>query len=359
MATTTTAAALVLALCACPARVAAGGPRTASTIVEAAEHEGVLVVYATTDAAIAAPLLRDFGALHPGIEVRYHDLNSTELHDRFLGEVASGAATADFLWSSSMDLQMKLANDGFAAAYASPEAGALPPWAVWNAEAYGTTFEPVAFAYNKRLLGAAEVPRSHAELAKLLRTRAPRFERKIATYDPERTGIGFLLMTQDARIDPAFEEQARTYASARVQLYTTTGAMLDRVASGEHLLAFNVLSSYAVAHPRDEVGIVYPRDYTLVLSRIALVPKAAAHPNAARTFLDYLLSARGQEIIANQVQLGAIRLDVNGAATAAALSQTLGAALRPISIGPSLLVYLDAAKRRDFLRRWQHALGAR
>jgi iron(III) transport system substrate-binding protein len=346
------------ALCAGPPPARAD-PRTDPGIVDAAAQEKRVVVYSTTDAELVSPLLADFAELYPGVAVEYHDLNSDELYDRFLGEVASGAATADVLWSSSMDLQMKLANDGLAAAYRSPEADRLPAWAVWNSEAYGTTFEPIAFAYNRRLLAPDEVPRSHAELARLLRAHPERFTGKVATYDPARSGIGFLLTTEDDRIDPGFDDQARAYGAVGVKLYTTTEAMLLRVASGEHLLAFNVLSSYASARPHAEVGIVYPRDYTLALSRIALVPKAAPHPNAARVLLDYLLSDRGQGLIASRLRLGAVRTDASGAATAAALARSIGPSLVPISIGASLLVYLDAAKRREFLARWERALRAR
>ncbi len=79
------------------------------------------MVYSTTDAAAANPLLKDFATLYPGVKVDYTDMNSTELYSRFIAEVASGSGTADVLWSSAMDLQVKLAADGNAATYASPE----------------------------------------------------------------------------------------------------------------------------------------------------------------------------------------------------------------------------------------------
>jgi iron(III) transport system substrate-binding protein len=115
-----------------------------------------------------------------------------------------------------------------------------------------------------------------------------------------------------------------------------------------------VLSSYALARPHEDVGIVYPRDYTLVLSRVALIPRSAPHPNAARVFLDYLLSQRGQEVLAHRVRLGAIRADVGGEAAA-----TLAPGGTPIPIGASLLVYLDAEKKREFLRRWRQAMDGK
>jgi iron(III) transport system substrate-binding protein len=96
----------------------------------------------------------------------------------------------------------------------------------------------------------------------------------------------------------------------------------------------------------------------LIMSRIAFIPKGARHSNAAKVFLDYVLSARGQQALANAA-LFAIRGDVLGDATSAALRKSHGAALRPIPVGPPLLEYLDQAKRLDFLNHWQQALGTK
>src|SRR5215813_7119250 len=143
------------------AQVPQGYPADYGQIVDAAKKEGKVVIYATTDAVAANPLVKDFQALYPGIQVEYSDLNSTELYNRFIAEAAAGGGTADILWSSAMDLQVKLASDGYAATYTSPETSALPKWAVWQAQAYGTTYEPISFVYNKRLVPAEDVPQDH------------------------------------------------------------------------------------------------------------------------------------------------------------------------------------------------------
>ena len=114
------------------AQVPEGYPADYAKIVEAAKKEGKVVIYATTDAVAANPLIKDFEALYPGIKVEYSDLNSTELYNRFIAEAAANNGTADVLWSSAMDLQVKLVADGQAASYPSPEIKALPKWAVWK-----------------------------------------------------------------------------------------------------------------------------------------------------------------------------------------------------------------------------------
>jgi iron(III) transport system substrate-binding protein len=346
--------------CAATGAWAAAGPATARDVVAAAEKEGKVVAYSTTDSASTAPLLKDFAALYPKIAVEYDDMNSTEVYNRFVSEAAAGSGSGDLLWSSSMDLQVKLASDGYALEYASPEAAALPSGSSWKNQAFGTTFEPIVFVYNKRLLKPEEVPQSHGDLTKLLRANPDRFHGKVTSYDPERSGLGFLLVTQDAKNDPSFAETEKAYGAAGVKLYTSTGAMMERIASGEHLIGFNMISSYALLRQKKDpsLGIVYPSDYTLVMSRVALIPKAGRHPNAAKVLLDYLLSARGQEIMAKSA-LFAIRRDVAGENTAGALEKARGATLRPIAVAPSLLEYLDQAKRLDFLQKWQQALGTK
>lgn len=336
----------------------AGYPWDYDGTIRAARREGTVVVYGTTDMAVARYLVRDFMALYPGLGVDYRDIDSGEIYRRFLREAAAGTASADVLWSSAMDLQVKLVNDGHALRYASPETPNLPAWAVWKAEAYGTTFEPIGFAYNKQLLPEAEVPRTHGELIQLLSRPGGRFKARVSTYDLENSGLGFLFATQDARTSPMFWDVAKALGRNDTRLQTSTAAMLESLGSGRSVLAYNVLGSYAYAraHQDPSTGFVYPRDYTLVVSRIAFINRRAPHPNAARLWLDYLLSKRGQTVMALQSDLFALRTDIEGGQTAATLARTLGTSLKPIAIGPGLMVYLDQAKRGDFLQEWKRAM---
>lgn len=350
--------AVLLAAWSAPAAAQGAAGESDPAVVAAARKEGKVVVYSTTDSVAAQALLREFRSRYPGVEVEYDDMNSTEVYNRFVSEAAAGAGSADLLWSSAMDLQIKLANDGYALPYASPAASKLPAWAVWRNEAYGTTFEPIGFAYNKRLLKPEEVPQGHAELAKAVKANPARWAGKLCSYDPERSGLGFLLITQDQANDRAFKDTLAAYGQARTKLYTSTGAMLEKIISGEHLLGFNMIGSYVIAKAKKDpnVGFVMPKDYTLVMSRIAFVPKAAKHPNAGKLFLDFLLSQDGQEIIARKSDLFSIRSGVTGEYTQGKLQQEMGDKLRPIPVGPALLGALDQTRRLQFLREWQQAV---
>jgi iron(III) transport system substrate-binding protein len=349
--------AAVLLITSAHAQVPQGYPTDYSKIVDAAKKEGRVVVYATTDAVAANPLVKDFQAAFPGIQVDYSDLNSTELYNRFIAEVAAGS-TGDVMWSSAMDLQVKLASDGNAATYASPEIPKLPKWAVWENKAYGTTYEPITFVYNKRLVPAADVPQDHAALLKLLTAKPDAFKGKVTAYDPEKSGVGYLFVNEDVKSFPQAWDLFRAFGKVNIKLYTSAGAMIERVTSGEHTLAYGIFGSYALSRSKKvpNLGIVTPKDYTLVASRVAFISAKAKNPNAAKLFLDYLLSKRAQTIIANQAELYSLRDDVEGEATVKKVAEQVGDKVRPIPIGPELLANLDENKRLAFLKQWQAAM---
>src|SRR5712692_4349694 len=220
------AVAVVVCAAGAEAQVPQGYPADYAKLIDAANKEGRLVVYSTTDAAAANPLLKDFATLYPGVKVDYTDMNSTELYSRFIAEVAAGSGTADLLWSSAMDLQVKLVAEGNAATYASPEIPSLPKWAVWQNQAYGTTYEPITFVYNKRLVPAAEVPQDHSALLALLDDKPAAYKGKITDYDPEKSGTGYLLVNQDIKSFPQAWDLFRAFGKSSIRLSTAAADMM-------------------------------------------------------------------------------------------------------------------------------------
>ena len=341
-------------------QVPQGYPAQYAAIIAAAEQEGQLVIHSTTDIAIAAPLIDDFQALYPRIEVQYQDMNSNDLYNAYLGDLLASPTTADVLWSSAMDLQFRLANAGHALAYDSPEIAGLPAWAVWKNLAFGTTFEPIVIIYNKRLLATDEIPQTHTDLTRLLTEKRDRFAGKVVTYNIDRSGLGFLLAGQDDRASGEFWSLTKALGGVGAQLVPTSDAILKRVAKSDDLIGYNALGSYAYIESKKDpsLGYVYPRDYTLIVTRVMFIGKKAANPNAAKLWIDYLLSKRGQTVLANRANLFSLRTDVESANSAAALTKTLGQSVKPIPLGPDLLgPFSDPSKRLAFLRHWQQAIG--
>ena len=341
--------------------VPAGYPADYAQTIAGAKKEGKVVIYSALDTKAAQPLIKDFNALYPDIKVEYNDMNSTEMYNRFIAESASGQGGADVMWSSAMDLQVKLVDDGKAMTYVSPEASKLPSWAVYKNQAYGTTYEPAVFIYNKRLVTGNEIPHDHASFAKLLASDTAKFKGKVTTYDIEKSGVGFMFVVQDAKYFPGMKDLEKGFGATSYRVYSSTGNMLEKVSSGEHLLGYNVLGSYALVRAKKDpnLGVVLPKDYTLILSRVMFIGKGAKDPNAAKLWVDYILSPRGQKMIGGEVELFSIRTDVQTEYTAASLDKELGPnAVKPIPVSAEITQWLDPKKRLEFLSEWKKNLAA-
>jgi iron(III) transport system substrate-binding protein len=335
--------------------IPAGYPADYAQTIAAANREGKVVIYSALDTKAAQPLIKDFQALYPGVKVEYNDMNSTEMYNRFIAEEASGQGSADVMWSSAMDLQVKLVDDGHALAYASPEASKLPGWAVYRNQAYGTTYEPAVFIYNKRLVAADEVPQDHAAFAKLIAAKVDKYRTKVTTYDIEKSGVGFMFVVQDSKYFAGMKDLEKGFGATSYRVYASTGNMLEKVSSGEHLLGYNVLGSYALVRAKKDpnLGVVLPKDYTLVLSRVLFIGKQSKNPNAAKLWTDYILSQRGQKLIGGEVELFSVRSDVDAEYTAASLAKQLGANIKPIPVSAEIVAMLDPKKRLEYLADWK------
>ncbi|WP_425101547.1 ABC transporter substrate-binding protein [Tropicibacter sp. S64] len=310
-------------------------------------EKAVLTVLSSTDTRIFAPLIEAYQAEHPGISVHYVVSNTQSVFDAIAGE----GAAFDLAISSAMDLQMKLANDGLALTHGSEATARLPAWAHWRDQLFGFTQEPVVMAVSRRAFGPGPLPQTRQDLIALMRDRPEVFDGRIGTYDPAASGAGYLFASQDARQSDTFWRMSEVMGGLSPRLYSSTGAMLDDLQSGQLVLAYNVLGSY-LADRLDgwpDGAMVELRDFTQVLLRTALVPTTAPNPDLGRGFIDFLISDAGQTLIAERT--GFSRIDE------AALAG--GPHLRPIRLDPGLLIYVDPLKKSRFLEEWRAAVVQR
>jgi iron(III) transport system substrate-binding protein len=253
-----------------------------------------------------------------------------------------------------MDLQVKLVNDGYAQKVSNSYTSSWPVWASWQDAAFGLTFEPSVVVYHKPSFADFPIPSNREELLTLLKVHEEMLYGKIATYDIERSGLGFLFLARDNEHNRDIWNLVSAFGASGVKLYSNSSAILERVADGRFVLGYNILGSYAESWIRKnpDLGMILLKDYTVVMSRIALIPQASANSSLGQLFLSFLMSKEGQEIMAEQLGLPALSPLVNGENTAKAMRAKFGAQLRPISIGPGLIVYLDQVKRARFIEKW-------
>ncbi len=316
-----------------------------------------ILVRGAADLSAMRPLIVDFQAMRPDVTVDYWDYVTNDLFEEAVAACRGGTPHADLLLSSAVDHLVKLANDGCAAAHRGDAAAAIGPWGRWRDEVFGFTLEPAVIVYNKRLVSEELVPTSHHQLAEILRTRADLFRGRVGTYDIRLSGIGYLYAFSDLlQTGTTYGRLLESMGRVGTVLRCCTDQVLDGVERGELLIGYNLLGSYAYGRMKQgaPIGIVLPRDYTLVLARGAMLPKRGAGGDGA-AFLDYLLSPRGQKVGRDEAFFFAADGNLPPGVEGPAAMFGSGA-WRPIAVGPALLLTQDKMRRARFIADWSRSM---
>jgi len=301
-------------------------------------------ILSTADIDVFEPIIRAFQLTNPDIAINYVTSGSTDVMKAIYDE----GAQFDLVISSAMDLQTKLANDGFAQDYSSEATGSLPNWATWRNQLFGFTQEPAVMVISEAAFEGLQVPTTRQELIETLRDNPDKFAGRVGTYDVRTSGLGYLFATQDSRNTESFWRLTEVMGRLDAQLYCCSGDMISDVASGKLALAYNVLGSYAESRLQgtDGLRIVPLDDFVGVMLRTALIPKGAKQPEAAGRMIDFLARLGDHPELSITTGLPPI---VEQAAPS-------GTVLRPIRMGPGLLVFLDQLRRETFLRSWTSSI---
>lgn len=307
----------------------------------------------TTDIAILAPTVRAFLVDRPALGIVYEQWGSNDLYRLTARDCAAGAPGADIVISSGVHQIVKLVNDRCAARWTSPQTGALPASLRWRDEVWGVSREPAVMVYNRDLVPPDEVPRTRFDLLDLLRPEGSRYGGRVATYDIEASGLGFLFAFMDAQEATTFGALMEAFARSGAVATCCSAEIIEGVAKGDYLIAYNVLGSYAAqaAQQNPVLGIVAPADYTLVLARAAILPGERANPDAG-AFLDFVLSDSGRRTMTASHLTGSLDGMGRDPAAEGSIAQR-----RLIPLGPPLLVTTDKMKSERFLTRWRQAFS--
>lgn len=323
---------------------------------ETAPQPPGLIIFSATDTTAMQPIIDAFKKSLPDLTVSYKEFQTNELF-RAIQQLPEDQLP-DLVISSAMDLQIKLVNDGYAQPFIDPVTEALPHWANWRNEAFGFTYEPVVMVYNKQAFQSRTVPQTHEKLALAIRSNDSFFMNRIGTYDIRISGVGYLFASQDEINSSISSRLKENLGRVAANLHCCSSNILEEIESGKLVLGYNVLGSYAIKYARTapSIGIVFPEDYTLVMSRVAFITKQAQHPESARAFMRYLVSKEGQQVIADKSGLIALHPEVEGPFTYSRLERDYPLRFKPIPLGPALMVYLDHLKQRRFINEWSNAI---
>ncbi len=305
----------------------------------------VVRVISTADLEVFEPFLLAFQRARPAIGIDYTVASSADLHRAMMQN-----HDFDLAISSAMDLQFKLANDGFAQRFRSAATDALPAWASWRNLIFAFTSEPAVVVISREDFANQTRPATRQDLIGLLRENPAQFQGRVGTYDVRISGLGYLFATQEARASDAYWRLTEVMGRLDPQLYCCSAQMIDDVASGKLALAYNVLGSYAAERiaKDDRLEILVLEDFTNVMLRTAIIPQSARNVEDAGALLDALLRE-------------GLR-DAPGAWVLPPLSDARNpapAAFGPIRLGPGLMTNLDQLNRRAFLDAWESGMEQR
>lgn len=317
----------------------------------------ILEIWGATDKSAFQPVVDAFMTANPGVRVQYSEMLTAELYRRILN---NDPDTPDIVMSSAMDLQIDLVNKGLAQSIPATALPNVKSWAAWRSELFGYTFEPAAVIYHKPTFAGRPLPETHAEMANFIRDNEDLLRGKIGYYDIRKSGAGYLLATQEARLSQQFFRIAESLGRAGVRVFCCTGSMIDATAQGDLKMSLNVIGSYALNAVEDKpnLGVHFFDDFNPVMSRTVFVTKAADNREWARNFVQFLLSDAGQSVISERSGLLPISekfLRTNQANKENILSIDSGRFV-PIRLSIGLLTYLDQMKRERFLESWQQAV---
>ena len=253
-----------------------------------AEAEGKLMMYATFTAADSKTLVDAFKQVYPKIDAIYYRSNDAAMMERLVNESRAGQNICDVIVTTSFYGQ-SIKKRGLFAPYDSPERkffrdGYKDPQAHWTS----TYTNYGAFGYNTRAVAKTSVPKSFDDLLK------PEWKGQITMEGRAYEWFGTTLKAMG-------EEKGMVYMrelAEQTELRTGRNLIAQLVAAGEFKGALSGYSqTFEVLKPIGApVDWVYLNPVFANIHPTGISAKAP-HPNAARVFIDFVLSKRGQEVI--------------------------------------------------------------
>jgi phosphoglycerate transport regulatory protein PgtC len=263
---------------------------------DALEDKVVIVTSYPKD--LTGPFKKAFEAKYPGTLVEILQKN-TSAAVKYIQETAQGN-TSDLMWASAPDAFEVLKGNGLLAHYV-PKTKGIPEkigsYPINDPDGYYIGFAGSGYGimWNTRYLSAKKlpVPKEWDDLKK------PIYHGHVGMSAPSRSGTTHLTVEtvlQGEGWDKGWATWKEMAGNFKMVTERSFGVP-EGVNSGDFgigvVIDFFGFSSKATGFP---VEFVYPTVTTLVPANIAIL-KNAPHPQAAETFVEYLLSVEGQELL--------------------------------------------------------------
>jgi iron(III) transport system substrate-binding protein len=258
------------------------------SLIDAAKREGEVVYYASMNLGEANAIISEFEKRYLFIKVKLNRAGSERLLTRVLTEFRAKKTFADIV--QTVEFSMHIFNRNGVLARYTPQSNSLYP-ADYKEDSFWTTvyYNAYVTAYNTRLVPKSTLPKTYNELldpkwkGKLLMegTKADWFAGMLQILGQER---GLRFMRDLAKQQPSPREGHELLAQL--------------VVAGEGNFDINI--PVASVERVKERGA--PIEWTALGAAPAImvgagVASGAPHPNAAKLFLEFVLSREGQKLM--------------------------------------------------------------
>ena len=280
------AGALFVAVLLLGSSTAAADPK----IIEAAKKEGQLGWWTTIAQDQSQRIIEEFMKLYPFIKASYWRSGSVGLHNKVLIEARAGRPSWDVLSQTTPEFIDELKQKGVIAPYHSPERRHFSDDlkdkdGFWT----GSYALPTGLGFNTQQVKREEAPKNYQELLQ------PKWKGKKISVDDESYEFLVGLMQAWGR-GPAIE-YFKKLAAQEPMMGRGHSQRTQLLAAGEFplALAYTHTIEYAKAQG-NSVDWVNLEPVVIKFDGIMLGSKAA-HPNAAKLFIDFMLSQQGQTLL--------------------------------------------------------------
>ena len=281
-----------------------------AALIEGAKKEGKLVIYTGVERSAAQNLINEFQKKYPFISAETVRASSSKLATRLDAEIEANRVGGDVFEFSLLYLTKDLQKRGEILKYDSseythyPKAYAEPGY--WAA----TGVSSIIIILNTRKVDEANVPQSWWDLTK------PYWRNKLTIDNLEVSGTGYnwlINIVNDERLGWKFIEELGKNKPA---LERGHAGMAQKVAAGEYSGAAE-MSDFHLKTIRDAAASVpvlgvWPKEGVPREPWTAGILKRAPHPNAAKLFMDFMLSQEGQTLYVKIMGWSSARSDVQG-----------------------------------------------
>lgn len=263
----------------------------------AQDVSGPLVIYTSQPNEDAQQTVDAFMSKHPDVQVEWVRDGTTQIMAKLAAEFEADAPQPDVLLIADTVTMEGLAADGRLMSYPEADVSAYDP-SIMDPESmyFSTKLITTGIAYNTSVDG---VPTSYADLRDIP-------ENTFAMPSPLTSGaatIHMVSITNDSDLGWDFYEML---ADNGALAQGGNGGTLQAIAGGEKLYGF-LVDFLAIRNKRDgaPVDFVFPTEGVSAVTEPVAILSTAQNPQAAKAFVDFLLSPEGQQLAADQGYLPA------------------------------------------------------